>query len=72
MEIYCAVAQSYGGRWEIAFVFKKRLEEDAKALNTDVVRVDKDLFKAGVATRHLPVPCLVSADRYLLAFFLHR
>lgn len=32
---------------ELAFIFKQRLKEDAKARNTDDVRVDKDLFKAG-------------------------
>lgn len=38
---------------KIAFVFMERPAEDAKALNTDVVCVDKDLFKAGVATLYL-------------------
>lgn len=43
----------HGGRSGIGLVFKKRPAEDAKALNTDAVRVDKDLFKVGVATRYL-------------------
>ena len=43
----------HGGRSGIGLVFKERPAEDAKALNTDAVRVDKDLFKVGVATRYL-------------------
>lgn len=30
-----------------SFIFKERLEEDARAWNTDAARVDKDLFKVG-------------------------
>lgn len=36
-------------RGGMSFIFKERLEEDARAWNTDAARVDKDLFKAGAA-----------------------